>query len=137
MRTNYAKVAEIKERLTGEGFRVAFHMNILSTFPNLELLHTSERLLETSRDPSQVNLSSGKNYIINILRECGMDKPLQLPRQAILPDEQNEHNLAYGYISSDIPIIRRDIHGKILPSDLELMDEEVMKAILTRKSGRG
>lgn len=137
VRTNYAKVAEIKERLTGEGFRVAFHMNILSTFPNLELLHTSERLLETSRDPSQVNLSSGKNYIINILRECGMDKPLQLPRQAILPDEQNEHNLAYGYISSDIPIIRRDIHGKILPSDLELMDEEVMKAILTRKSGRG
>ena len=137
VKTNYRRIAEIKERLTSEGFRVAFHMNILSTFPNLELLHTSERLLETSRDPSQMNLSSGKNYIINILRECGMDKPLQLPSQAILPDEQNEHNLAYGYISSDIPIIRRDIHGKILPSDLELMDEEVMKAILTRKSGRG
>ena len=137
VKANYARIAEIKERLTSEGFRVAFHMNILSTFPNLELLYTGDKLLEASRDPSLMRRSTGKNYIINILRECGMDKPLQLPRQAILRDEQNEHNLAYGYISSDIPIIRRDIHGAILPSDLELMDEEVMKSILTRKSGRG
>ena len=137
VKANYARIAEIKERLTEEGFRVAFHMNILSTFPNLELLHTGEKLLEASRDPSLMKRSTGKNYIINILRECGMDNPLQLPRQSILLDEQNEHNLDYGYISSDIPIVRRDIHGDILPSDLELMDEEVMKTILTRKSGRG
>ncbi len=137
VKTNYKRIAELKERLTHEGFRAAFHMNILSTFPNLELLHTREKLLEPSKEPSQMNLSTGKNYIISILRECGMDNPLQLPKQSILQDEQNEHNLAYGYISSDIPIIRHDIHGNILPSDLELMDEDVMKTILTRKSGRG
>ena len=137
VRDNYARLAEIKERLTSAGFKVAFHMNILSAFPNLELLDTGGKLLEASLDPSKMTISTGKNYLINILRECGMDNPLQLPRQTILRDEQNKHNLAYGYISSDIPIIRRDIHGAILPSDLELMDEEVMKAILKRKSGRG
>ena len=137
LKANYRRIGSLKERLTREGFRVAFHMNILSTFPNLELLHTKEKLLEPSENRSQMNISTGKNYIISILRECGMDKPLQLPRQSYLQDEQNEYNLAYGYISSDIPIIRRDIHGNILPSDLELMDEDVMEAILMRKSGRG
>ncbi len=137
VKANYARIARLKDRLSSEGFRVAFHMNILSTFPNLELLHTGAGLLQPSEDPSQMRFSTGKNYIINILRECGMDRPLQLPRQSILPDEKNEHHLTYGYISSDIPILRRGIHGKALPSDLELMDEEDMKTILTRKSTRG
>ena len=136
VRTNYRKIAELKERLTGEGFRVAFHMNILSVFPNLELLHTKEGLLRSSNNQSDMNLSTGKNYIISILRQCGMDRPLQLPSSCALMDEQNRYNLLYGYISSDVPILRHDVSGNLLPSDLELMDRTVMRDILTRKSRR-
>ena len=136
VQTNYRKIAELKERLTGEGFRVAFHMNILSVFPNLELLHTEAGLLKSSRNHSKMDLSTGKNYIISTLRQCGMDRPLQLPSDCVLRDEQNQYNLLYGYISSDVPIVRYDVDGNLLPSDLELMDETVMKEILTRKSRR-
>ncbi|MBL7102646.1 MAG: hypothetical protein ISS60_07795, partial [Desulfobacteraceae bacterium] len=125
-----------KERLAGEGFRVAFHMNILSVFPNLELLYTDAGLLSRSTNHADMNHAAGKNYIIDILRKCGMDRPLHLPSDCTLKDEQNAHNLLYGYISSDIPIVRYDVDGHVLPSDLELMDEAVMKEILTRKSRR-
>jgi len=134
--TNYRKIAELKERLTSEGFKVAFHMNILSVFPNLELLHTEKGLLRSSDNQSDMDISTGKNYIINILRECGMDRPLQLPSDCVIRDEDNAHNLLYGYISSDVPVVRYDVNGNVLPSDLALMDEAVMKEILTRKSRR-
>jgi hypothetical protein len=137
VRTNYIKIAELKERLADEGFRIAFHMNILSVFPNLELLNTGERLLSSSRDHSKMDLSTGKNYIINILRKCGMDRPLQLPSNRVLRDEENSYNLHYGYISSDVPVLRYDVNGNLLPSDLELMDETVMRSILERKKRRG
>ena len=65
-----------------------------------------------------------------------MDRSLQLPSNCVLRDEQNSHNLLYGYISSDVPVVRYDVDGNVLPSDLELMDETVMKEILTRKSRR-
>jgi len=103
VKTNYRKIAELKERLIGEGFKVAFHMNILSVFPNLELLYTEEGLLRSSDNQSDMDISTGKNYIINILRESGMDRPLQLPSDCVLRDEDNAHNLLYGYISSDVP----------------------------------
>jgi len=136
VKTNYRKIAELKERLAGEGFGVAFHMNILSVFPNMELLYTKAGLLRTSENQSDMNFSTGKNYIISTLRQCGMDRPLQLPSDCVLRDEQNRYNLLYGYISSDVPIVRYDVNGNLLPSDLELMDETVMKEILTRKSHR-
>jgi len=136
VRTNYRKIAKLKERLTVEGFRVAFHMNILSVFPNLELLHTKEGLLRSSGNKSDMDISTGKNYIINILRKCGMDRPLQLPSDCVIRDEESAHNLLYGYISSDVPVVRYDVNGNVLSSDLALMDEAVMKEILTRKSRR-
>jgi len=136
VKTNYRKISELKDRLTSEGFKVAFHMNILSVFPNLELLHTEAGLLKNSTNHSDMNHATGKNYIINILRECGMDRPLQLPSDCVIRDEDNTHNLLYGYISSDVPVVRYDVNGNVLPSDLELMDEAVMKEILTRKSRR-
>jgi hypothetical protein len=136
VRANYQRIAQLKARLTREGFRVAFHMNILSVFPNLELLYTDAGLLRPSKDPSDMHHASGKNYIIDILRQCGMDRPLQLPSDCIIRDEDNAHNLVYGYISSDVPVVRYDVDGHVLPSDLELMDEAVMKEILTRTSRR-
>ena len=136
VKANYRKIAQLKSRLTQEGFRVAFHMNTLSVFPNQELLHTEAGLLKYSTDPSEMNHATGKNYIINTLRECGMDRPLQLPSNCVLRDEHNAHNLVYGYISSDVPVVRYDVNGHLLPSDLELMDETVMKEILARKSRR-
>ena len=136
VKTNYRRIARLKARLENEGFRVAFHMNILSVFPNLELLYTDAGLLRPSTDPSEMGHASGKNYIIDILRQCGMDRPLQLLSNCVIQDEANTHNLVYGYISSDVPIVRYDVDGHILPSDLELVDESVMKEILTRKSLR-
>jgi radical SAM superfamily enzyme YgiQ (UPF0313 family) len=136
VKTNYRRIARLKARLENEGFRVAFHMNILSVFPNLELLHTEGGLLRPSADPSEMAHATGKNYLIDMLRKCGMDRPLQLPSNCIIRDEANTHNLVYGYISSDVPIVRYGVDGHILPSDLELVDESVMKEILTRKSRR-
>ena len=136
VKTNYRRIARLKARLENEGFRVAFHMNILSVFPNLELLYTDAGLLRPSTDPSEMAHATGKNYLIDMLRKCGMDRPLQLPSNCIIRDEANTHNLVYGYISSDVPIVRYDVDGHILPSDLELVDEPVMKEILTRTSRR-
>ena len=133
-KANYARIAELRGKLDGEGFRVAFHMNTLSVFPNLELLHTKDHLLGSSKDRSDISKSTGKNYIISVLRECGMDRPSLLPANRVIMDEHNVHNLIYGYVSSDVPIIRRDIHGNTLPSDLELMEEGIMRDILARKS---
>ena len=100
------------------------------------MLHSKEGLLRSSDNQSDMDISTGKNYIINILRKCGMDRPLQLPSNYVLRDDKNAHNLLYGYISSNVPIVRHAVHGNVLPSDLELMDETVMKKILTRKSHR-
>ena len=136
IRANYRRVAQLKERLTQEGFRVAFHMNILSVFPNLELLYTDAGLLRPSTDHADMNHATGKNYIIDILRQCGMDQALRLPSESIIRDENNAYNLLYGYISSDVPVVRYDVDGHVLPSDLELMDESVMKKILTRETRR-
>ncbi|MBW1782808.1 MAG: hypothetical protein JRL30_18965 [Deltaproteobacteria bacterium] len=136
VRANYQRIAQLKERLTREGFRVAFHMNILSVFPNLELLYTEAGLLRHSTHPGDMDHATGKNYIIDILRRCGMDRPLQLPSECIIRDEENAHDLTYGYISSNVPVVRYDVNGRVLPSDLELMDESVMKQILTRTSRR-
>ncbi|MBW1735598.1 MAG: hypothetical protein JRF51_14120 [Deltaproteobacteria bacterium] len=136
VRANYRKIAQLKERLTGEGFRVAFHMNILSLFPNLELLTTGAGLLSCSTDGSHVDGATGKNHIIGVLRRCGMDRTLKLPSKAVLRDEDNPYSLLYGYISSDVTIVRRDVNGNVLPSDLDLMDEAVMKEILRRTVSR-
>jgi len=136
VRANYRKIAQLKERLTGEGFRVAFHMNILSLFPNLELLTTGQGLFRFSTDRSRMDHSTGKNYIIDTLRRNGMDRALKLPSRCVLRDEDNPCNLLYGYISSDVAIVRHDVHGNVLPSDLELMDEAVMKEILKRTGTR-
>jgi len=136
VRANYRRIARLKGRLTREGFRVAFHMNILSVFPNLELLYADAGFLRPSINPSDMRHATGKNYIIDILRQCGMDRPLQLPSGCVLKDEDNAHDLIYGYISSDVPVVRHDVDRRVLPSDLELMDEAVMKEILTRTSRR-
>ena len=136
VRDNYERIARLKARLEGEGFRVAFHMNILSVFPNLELLFTDARLLRPATDPSEMRHATGKNYLIDILRQCGMDRPLQLPGSCIIRDEDAPHELVYGYISSDVPVVRYDVDGRVLPSDLEVMDESVTKEILTRTSRR-
>lgn len=136
VKANYRRIAGLKARLEAEGFRVAFHMNILSVFPNLELLYTEDGLLRPSTDPTEMGHATGKNYLIDILRQCGMDRPLQLPSHCIIRDEDNTHNLVYGYISSDVPIVRYDVSGHVLPSDLELMEEPDMREILTRTSRR-
>jgi len=136
VKANYERIARLKARLAHEGFRVAFHMNILSVFPNMELLGAETGLLRPSTDLSEMNHASGKNYLIDILRRCGMERPLQLPSGCILRDVNNAHELQYGYISSDVPVVRYDVNGHILPSDLELMDESTMQQILTRTSRR-
>ncbi|MCF8129476.1 MAG: hypothetical protein K9N10_13265 [Deltaproteobacteria bacterium] len=131
---NYRRIAALKDRLDGAGFRVAVHMNILSVFPNLELLYTEDAMLKRSFDSNEIASSTGKNYLIHVLKESGMDRPSQLPASTVLVDEDNAYGLRYGYISSNVPVIRQDVNGKILLSDLELMDEDVMKRILLRKS---
>ncbi|MCD6306680.1 MAG: hypothetical protein J7M32_10400 [Deltaproteobacteria bacterium] len=136
VRTNYERIARIKRKLARAGFRVAFHMNILSVFPNLELLYTGAGLLRPSTNASDIGHSTGKNYLIHILKQCGMDGVLQLPSRCIIRDEHASGNLTYGYISSDMPVMRYDVNGCVLPSDLDLMDESVMKEILARNSRR-
>lgn len=134
VRENYRRVLALKDRLDDAGFRVAVHMNILSVFPNLSLFYAQDSLLSRSFDPSDAAISSGKNYLIHILRESGMDQPSRLPPSKLLVDENNAYGLPYGFISSNVPVVRRDIDGNVLPSDLELMEPEVMKRILQRKS---
>ncbi|MCG6877957.1 MAG: hypothetical protein LJE96_02185 [Deltaproteobacteria bacterium] len=137
VRENYRRIAALKDRLDEAGFRVAVHMNILSVFPNLELLYTEDALLKRSFEPNDMPVSTGKNYLIHLLKQAGMDRPSQLPSSMVLPDENNAYGLHYGYISSNVPVVRHDVNGKILLSDLEIMEEDVMKKILTRKSRFG
>jgi len=130
---NYRKISEIKERLISEGFKVGFHLNILSVFPNLELLYPEDGLLRRSNNLADMGCSTGKSYLISLLRQSGMDNPPQLPSGSVLVDEHTP-GLQYGYVSSDVPIVRYDIDGNVLPSDLTLIDEEIMRRILERTS---
>jgi len=135
-KTNYRRILDIKERLEDEGFRVGFHMNILSLFPNLELLKQKPSYFRISDKKEDMERSTGKNYFIHLLKQAGMDAPLLLPSEELIVDRENPAGLDYGYLSSDLPVMRYDVHGRILPSDLNLMDEEVIKGILKRKSKR-
>lgn len=135
MEANYRKIAGIKERLRSEGFKVGIHLNILSLFPNMELIYSKDGLLRRSRDPSRMDQSTGKSYLIDLLRQSGMDNPPHLPSGSILVDNHTP-DLQYGYLSSDVPIVRYDINGNVLPSDLELIDEGILRSILTRTSRR-
>jgi len=137
VRENYRRIATLKDRLDDAGFRVAVHMNILSVFPNLELLYTEDAMLKRSFDSNEIASSTGKNYLIHVLKASGMDQPSQLPSSTVLVDENNAYDLRYGYISSNVPVVRQDVNGKILLSDLEIMEEDVMKRILLRKSRFG
>jgi len=130
---NYRKISEIKERLISEGFKVGFHLNILSVFPNLELLYPEDGLLRRSNNPADMGCSTGKSYLISLLTQSGMDNPPQLPSGSVLVDEHTP-GLQYGYVSSDVPIVRYDIDGNVLPSDLTLIDEGIMRKILERTS---
>ncbi len=134
VRDNYRRILALKERLEAEGFRVAIHMNILSVFPNLELLYAENALLKRSFDQEDMASSTGKNYLIHLLKQSGMDRPSELPSSMVLPDDNNAYGLRYGYISSNVPIVRHDENGKKLLSDLEIMEEDVMERILVRKS---
>jgi len=135
VKTNYERIAGLKRILEDEGFHVAFHMNILSVFPNMELLYTREGLLRSSSNPGDARVSSGKNYLVHLLRRAGMDGPLLLP-SGIIKDSDGSNQLQYGYISSDVPVLRYGVDGRVLPSDLDLMDEDVMREILVRKAKR-
>ncbi len=130
---NYTRIAEIKERLIGEGFKVGVHLNILSLFPNLELIVPKDGLFRRSRDLSHMDRSTGKSYLISLLRQVGMDNPPQLPAGVVMVDGHTP-DLPYGYVSSDVPIVRYDVDGNVLPSDLDLIDEDLLKDILTRTS---
>jgi hypothetical protein len=95
-----------------------------------------ESLLRKSENNSNLGLSSGKNYLIGSLRQVGMDNPSSLPSGSVIMDKHNSHNLQYGYISSDVPIVRYDTSGNVLPSDLELIDKSIMQRILARRTKR-
>lgn len=129
---NYKRIAAIKQKLIEAGFKVGIHLNILSVFPNMELLYGKNSLLKRSDDASDIHLSSGKNYLIHLLRECGMDNPLLLPSESVIRDKYHSQDLCYGYISSDVPVVRYDINGNVLPSDLHLIDDGSMMDILAR-----
>jgi hypothetical protein len=135
VRLNYENILKLKETLENAGFKVAVHMNILSVFPNLELLATEDSLLKASHREEDIQTSSGKNYLVHILRKAGMDQPLQLPG-GIIRDRNGTDDFHYGYISTDVPVVRYDANGNVLPSDLEIVDEEIMKGILIRKTSR-
>ena len=80
--------------------------------------------------------STGKNYFIHLVKQAGMDAPLLLPSNELIADRENPAGLDYGFLSSDLPVIRYDVNGKILPSDLNILDEEVIKELLKRRSKR-
>jgi radical SAM superfamily enzyme YgiQ (UPF0313 family) len=136
VKTNYRRILEIKERFEAAGFRVGVHMNILSSFPNLDVLNGGAGSLRLSGRPEEMEISTGKNYLIHLLKKAGMDAPLLLPSGELIKDPDNPSGLNYGYLCSDVPVLRYDVHGELLPSDLLLMEEEVMKGILGRKSKR-
>ena len=136
VQTNYQRIIEIKERLEEAGFGVGIHMNILSLFPNLELLTQKPSYFRISDRKEDMEHSTGKNYFIHLVKQAGMDAPLLLPSGELIADKENPAGLDYGFLSSDLPVIRYDVKGKILPSDLNLLDKEVIKGILKRKTKR-
>ena len=111
-------------------------MNILSLFPNLELLTQKPGYFRISDKKEDMEHSTGKNYFIHLVKQAGMDAPLLLPSGELIADRENPAGLDYGFLSPDLPVIRYDAKGNILPSDLNLLDEEVIKGILKRKSRR-
>ena len=133
VKANYERILDIKQRLLHEGFNASVHMNTLSVFPNMELLYGRNGFLKRSDDPAEMVISSGKNYLIHLLRRAGMDRSLVLPSGSVMLDKDSSQRLYYGYISSDVPVIRYDIEGKVLPSDLNLVDENTIREILTRR----
>ncbi len=135
-RTNYQRILYVKERLEDEGFRVGIHMNILSLFPNLELLTQKPSYFRLSEKKEDMEQSTGKNYFIHLLKQAGMNAPLLLPGGELIKDRENPAGLDYGFLSSDLPVMRYDVNGNVLPSDLNLLDGKVIQAILKRKSKR-
>jgi hypothetical protein len=133
---NYGYIADMKERLEKEGFRVGIHMNILSLMPNMEMLYAGQHLFEASENDQDMAQSSTKNFMVGLLRTAGMEKPSLLPTNTVLVDRESPKGLEYGYISTDVPLLRRDVNGNVLPSDLLLMDEGVMERILRRGAKR-
>jgi len=131
VKRNYRDLYDMKQRLVQAGFKVGIHMNILSILPNLELLSLDNGFLKRSDDKSKMDISSGKNFLNHLLRQAGMDRPSLLPSDCFILD-QYSRDLHYGFISSDIPVIRYDIHDNVLPSDLHLMDEGLTYDILKR-----
>lgn len=135
-KTNYQRILEVKGRLEDAGFRVGIHMNILSLLPNLELLTQKPSYFKISDRKEDMEYSTGKNYFIHLLKQAGMDAPLLLPSGELIPDRENPAGLDYGFLSSDLPVMRYDVHGNVLQSDLNILDEKTIKAILKRKSKR-
>ena len=136
VKTNYKRILDIKERLEDAGFRVGIHMNILSLFPNLELLKQKPSYFKISNKNEDMEFSTGKNYFIHLLKQAGMDAPLLLPSGELIEDRENPAGLDYGFLSSDLPVMRYDVNGNVLRSDLDLLDGEMIKRILKRKSKR-
>ncbi len=133
VRTNYEKILVLKQKLEEAGFPVAVHMNILNIFPNMELLNDRKGLLRTDGSKDDMKFSSGKNYLIHLAKGAGMERPGLLPSHTIMNDTHGARDIQYGYIGEDVPIVRHDVKGNVLPSDLNLMDESTMKEILKRK----
>ncbi len=134
VKNNYRNIAQLQEFLLSEGFKVGIHLNILSVHPNMELLYEKDPCLKISTDQDDFRMSSGKNYLIYLLRQAGMDKPSLLPDGPVIIDEQCWRGAKYGYLSSKGAVMRYDINGNILPSDLLLMEEGVMDQILKKRS---
>ncbi len=136
VKVNYRRIAGIQDRLLDEGFNVGIHLNILGVIPNQELLHVGDGLLKRGMEPGDMKRSTGKNYMVSLLKEAGMENQSLLPNNELLLDEDNQHGLQYGYISYDVPVLRYDINGKLLPSDLHLIEKDVMEHILKRRRKR-
>ena len=134
--TNYHRILKVKDKLEDAGFRVGIHMNILSLFPNLELLTQKPSYFRISDRKEDMEHAIGKNYFIHLLKQAGMDEPLLLPSGELIADRKNPAGLDYGFLSSDLPVIRYDINGNVLPSDLNIMDEELIRVLLKRKNKR-
>jgi hypothetical protein len=133
VRNNYRNVEHIKGALEEEGFKAAVHMNILNVHPNMELIHPPGGLLRLGEKDKDLPVSSGKNYLLHILRQAGLDRPSLLPGDPLLNDS-SKGSTPLGYLSADTPVLRYDAGGKPLPSDLRVMEPDTMKKILLRTS---
>jgi radical SAM superfamily enzyme YgiQ (UPF0313 family) len=130
---NYRKILLVRESLEDAGFKVGVHMNILSLFPNLELLTDRPSFFKLSDRYQDLEVSTGKNYLIHLLEKAGMDAAPLLPQGEIIKDPENPAELSYGYLCSDLAVLRYDDQGNALPSDLHLVEEDVFAKILARK----